>query len=183
VLQSDLVRMVDDPMSRQAYEQLMNLETEIRETGITRSSRRLERWPFLGQCSRAREGCGVIICPALKRQMSFPVSTMSQWWVRRSRSAVVILASPKILGHSPKARLLVIMIEVRSAIAAGSAAAGAAVSTQPGGTKLAGNEGHPARVGGPTLLNPFAEPSARSASIFVDELDTDGELPFFVFAG
>jgi hypothetical protein len=33
-LQSDLVRFVDDPMSRQAYQQLANLETEVRETGI-----------------------------------------------------------------------------------------------------------------------------------------------------
>jgi hypothetical protein len=33
-LQSNLVRMVDDPMSRQAFEQLANLETEVRETGI-----------------------------------------------------------------------------------------------------------------------------------------------------
>ena len=32
-LQSGLVRMVDGPMSRRAYEQLMNLETELRETG------------------------------------------------------------------------------------------------------------------------------------------------------
>jgi hypothetical protein len=33
-LQSDLIRMVDDPMSRRAYEQLMNLETELRDSGI-----------------------------------------------------------------------------------------------------------------------------------------------------
>jgi hypothetical protein len=33
-LQSDLVRMVDDANSRRAYEQLMNLETEIRDTGM-----------------------------------------------------------------------------------------------------------------------------------------------------
>jgi hypothetical protein len=33
-LQSGLVRMVDDPMSRRAYEQLMNLETELRDSGI-----------------------------------------------------------------------------------------------------------------------------------------------------
>jgi len=33
-LQSGLVRMVDDANSRRAYEQLMNLETEIRESGI-----------------------------------------------------------------------------------------------------------------------------------------------------
>ena len=46
----------------------------------------------------------------LKRQLSFPVSTMSQWWVRRSRSAVVIFASLKTVGHSPKARLVVTMI-------------------------------------------------------------------------
>jgi len=32
-LQSDLVRMVDGPMSRRAYEQLMNLETQLRESG------------------------------------------------------------------------------------------------------------------------------------------------------
>jgi len=50
----------------------------------------------------------------LKRQESLPVSKMSQWWVIRSRRAVVILASPKTLGHSPKARLVVTMIEVRS---------------------------------------------------------------------
>ena len=50
----------------------------------------------------------------LKRQLSLPVSRMSQWWVRRSSSAVVILASPKTLGHSAKARLVDRMIEVRS---------------------------------------------------------------------
>ena len=32
-LQSGLVRMVEGPMSRRAYEQLANLETELRETG------------------------------------------------------------------------------------------------------------------------------------------------------
>ncbi len=50
----------------------------------------------------------------LKRQLSLPVSTMSQWWVSRSRSAVVILASPKTVGHSPKARLVVTTTEVCS---------------------------------------------------------------------
>ena len=34
--------------------------------------------------------------------------------IRRSSSAVVILASPNTLGHSPKARLVVTMMEVRS---------------------------------------------------------------------
>ena len=48
----------------------------------------------------------------MKRQLSLPVSTMSQWCVSRSSSAVVILASPNTLGHSPKARLVVTMIEV-----------------------------------------------------------------------
>jgi hypothetical protein len=33
-LQSDLVRFVDGPMSVRAYEQLMDLETDFRETGI-----------------------------------------------------------------------------------------------------------------------------------------------------
>ena len=32
---------------------------------------------------------------------------MSQWWVKRSSSAVVILGSLKALGHSPKAKLVV----------------------------------------------------------------------------
>ena len=40
----------------------------------------------------------------LKRQLSLPVSMISQWWVRRSSRAVVILGSPKTDGHSPKAR-------------------------------------------------------------------------------
>ncbi len=64
---------------------------------------------------RSRGECGGGCQPrCLKRQLSLPVSTMSQWWVRRSRSAVVILASPKTVGHSPKARLVVTMTEVRS---------------------------------------------------------------------
>ncbi len=51
----------------------------------------------------------------LKRQLSLPVSTISQWWVSRSSSAVVILASPaNTLGHSPNARLVVTTIEVVS---------------------------------------------------------------------
>ena len=50
----------------------------------------------------------------LKRQLSLPVSMISQWWVRRSSRAVVILGSPKTDGHSPKARLVVMTIEVRS---------------------------------------------------------------------
>jgi hypothetical protein len=50
----------------------------------------------------------------LNRQLSLPVSTISQWWVRRSSSAVVIFGSPNTLGHSPKARLVVTTIEVRS---------------------------------------------------------------------
>jgi len=43
----------------------------------------------------------------LKRQLLLPVSTISQWWVRRSSSAVGIFASPKAVGHSTKARLVV----------------------------------------------------------------------------
>jgi hypothetical protein len=50
----------------------------------------------------------------LKRQLSLPVSMMSQWCVRRSRSAVVILASPKTLGHSPNARFVVMITEACS---------------------------------------------------------------------
>jgi len=50
----------------------------------------------------------------LKRQLSLPVSRISQWWVSLSRRAVVIFASPKTLGHSPKARLVVTMMEVCS---------------------------------------------------------------------
>ena len=50
----------------------------------------------------------------LMRQLSLPVSTMSQWWVSRSSSAVVIFASPKTVGHSPNARLVVTMTEVCS---------------------------------------------------------------------
>ncbi len=50
----------------------------------------------------------------LKRQLSLPVSTMSQWWVRRSSRAAVILASPNTLGQSPNARFVVTIIEVCS---------------------------------------------------------------------
>jgi hypothetical protein len=44
-----------------------------------------------GQCE---DGCGRAQARVLKRQLALPVSTMSQWWVSRSSSAVVILASP-----------------------------------------------------------------------------------------
>jgi hypothetical protein len=50
----------------------------------------------------------------LERQLSLPVSTMSQWWVRRSSMAVVILASPNTCGQSAKARLVVMSSEVFS---------------------------------------------------------------------
>jgi len=35
-----------------------------------------------------------------KRQLSLPVSTMSQWWVSRSSKAAIILASPKLAQHT-----------------------------------------------------------------------------------
>jgi len=50
----------------------------------------------------------------LKRQLSLPVSMMSQWCVRRSSMAVVILASPNTCGQSAKARLVVIRSDVFS---------------------------------------------------------------------
>jgi hypothetical protein len=50
----------------------------------------------------------------LKRIDSLPVSTMWQWCVSRSSSAVVILASPKTLDHSAKSRLVVIITLVCS---------------------------------------------------------------------
>ena len=50
----------------------------------------------------------------LKRQDSLPVSMISQWRVRQSKSAVIIFASPNMVGHSPKVRLVVTVTEVRS---------------------------------------------------------------------
>jgi hypothetical protein len=41
----------------------------------------------------------------LKRKLSFPVSRMWRRWVRRSMSAVVILASPNTAAHSPKLKI------------------------------------------------------------------------------
>jgi hypothetical protein len=51
---------------------------------------------------------------ALKRKLSLPVSRMWQWWVSRSSSAVVILASPNTPAHSLKLRLVVMMTLVCS---------------------------------------------------------------------
>jgi hypothetical protein len=50
----------------------------------------------------------------VKRQLPLPVSTMSQWRVIRSSSAIVILGSPNTLGHSPNVRLVVMITEVCS---------------------------------------------------------------------
>jgi hypothetical protein len=43
-----------------------------------------------------------------------PISMMTQWCVKRSRSAVVILASPKTGTHSANSRLVVMMTLVFS---------------------------------------------------------------------
>lgn len=51
---------------------------------------------------------------ALNLKLSFPVSRMWQRWVKRSSSAVVILASPKTVAHSAKLRLVVMTTLVRS---------------------------------------------------------------------
>ena len=48
----------------------------------------------------------IVLC--LKRKDSLPVSTMWQWCVSRSNSAVVILASPNTADHSEKLKLVVI---------------------------------------------------------------------------
>jgi Bacterial transglutaminase-like N-terminal region len=83
------------------------------ETGRNGSARQAE----LSDCAAwARAATLARECQArfLRRQLSLPVSTMSQWWVKRSSSALVILASIKTLGHSPKAKLVVTIIEVRS---------------------------------------------------------------------
>ena len=50
----------------------------------------------------------------LKRKLSFPVSRMWQRWVRRSSRAVVIFGSPNTVAHSPKLRLVVMMMLARS---------------------------------------------------------------------
>src|SRR5271166_2864486 len=75
-----------------------------------RMRQRSPRRSWSGLRSRGERGLARCYCLEdqarfLKRQLSLPVSTMSQWWVRRSSSAVVIFGSPKTLGHSPKARL------------------------------------------------------------------------------
>ena len=46
---------------------------------------------------------------SLKRKLSFPVSRMWPRWVSRSRSAVVILASPNTVAHSLKLRFVVMI--------------------------------------------------------------------------
>jgi hypothetical protein len=56
----------------------------------------------------------MIIAPALETPTVVPGFRRYRSDGSDDRAAVVILASVKMLGHSPKARLLVTMIEVRS---------------------------------------------------------------------
>jgi hypothetical protein len=49
-----------------------------------------------------------------KRQLSLPFSTISQRWLSRQKSSVVILASPNTLSHSPNAIFVVNTTDVRS---------------------------------------------------------------------
>jgi hypothetical protein len=76
--------------------------------------RRARRLPLRLACSRALILDLAVALLWRKRQESLPVSTMSQWWVRRSSRAVVILASVKTLAHSAKVRLVVIITLVCS---------------------------------------------------------------------
>jgi len=64
-----------------------------------------------GSCGRPVGGRSGAV---LKRQLSLPVSTISQWWVSRSSSAVVILASRRQWATRRKARFVVTRMEVCS---------------------------------------------------------------------
>jgi hypothetical protein len=63
----------------------------------------------------------------LNRQLSLPVSTMSQWWVSRSSSAVVILApedggpfaTGKVRGHDDRSALVELADEMEQQLPAG----------------------------------------------------------------
>ena len=62
----------------------------------------------------ASAGWDMIVVAALEAPAVVAFSMMSQRWVRRSSSAIVLLASLKTLGHSPNDSLAVTMTEVRS---------------------------------------------------------------------
>jgi hypothetical protein len=81
----------------------VGLAARGRSSWSRRRSDDLPRDAVLGRWDQAR---------LLKRQPSLPVRAMSQSWVSRSRRAVVILASPNTVGHSPKVRLVVTMAEL-----------------------------------------------------------------------
>ena len=68
--------------------------------------------PALRRLHVTQRRCRLRYAWFLKRQLSLPVSTISQWCVRRSGNTVVTFALPKTVGYSSKARLVVIMIEV-----------------------------------------------------------------------
>jgi hypothetical protein len=72
--------------------------------------------PHIAEQSRTWRAVGRAVGYArfLKRQLSLPVSMMSQWCVSRSSMAVVILASPNTCGQSAKARLVVISSDMFS---------------------------------------------------------------------
>ena len=57
---------------------------------------------------------GLSIAPGLFRRYPVPISTVSQYWVRRRGNVVVDFAAPTTRGRSPNARLVVTMTEGRS---------------------------------------------------------------------
>ena len=78
-----------------------------------------------GQRFRSRPARRSVYDLFLNRQLSSPVSMISQWCVNRSRRAVVIFASMNTLGHSTNARFVVTTTDVRSqACRRGGTAAG-----------------------------------------------------------
>lgn len=81
-MQNDRVRFVDGPTSRRAYEQLMNLETEMRESGIVYT------------CAPGKHDDLGISCAMLAWAARHP--HLSDWVLTFERSRVIRKPKPKV---------------------------------------------------------------------------------------
>jgi hypothetical protein len=81
-LQNDQVRFVDGPMSKRAYEQLMRLETEMRESGIIYSCPP-------GQHDDLGISCAMLVWAARHPHLSYWVSNFERSRVVRKQSPPV----------------------------------------------------------------------------------------------
>jgi hypothetical protein len=107
--------LANEGKSRRERLTLMRVFEELRGLGYEGGSDSVRRYAKAWRVVRAAVTAQAYVPLSFARGEAYQFDWSHEVGpINRSISAVVILASLKTLGHSPKARLVVTMIEVRS---------------------------------------------------------------------